>query len=33
MAKSKSFHGNEYASNKGGTLGNGVFYAVRAEAM
>jgi hypothetical protein len=33
MAKSKSFHGNHYASNKGGTVGNDVFYAVHAEAM
>jgi hypothetical protein len=33
MAESTSFHSNEYASNKGGTVGNNVFYAVRAEAI
>jgi hypothetical protein len=33
MAKSSSFHGNEYGSNKGGTVGNGVFYAVHAKAV
>jgi hypothetical protein len=33
MAKSARFHGNEYASNKGGTVGNEDFYAVRAEAI
>jgi hypothetical protein len=33
MAESTSFHVNEYASNRGGTVGNDVFYAVHAEAI
>jgi hypothetical protein len=33
MAKSTSSHSNEYASNKGGTVGKDAFYAVHAEAI
>jgi hypothetical protein len=33
MAESTSFHGNDYASIKGGTVENDVFQAVRAEAI
>jgi hypothetical protein len=32
-AESASFHGNEYASNKGRNVGNDILCAVRAEAI